>query len=153
MVLLSIHLTTAVSALLRFLDMGIENFLVASSVLAVVGQRLVRKICEACAAPFTPSPEELAFYAQADVPKKKHFLHGEGCNFCAHTGYQGRIGVYEVMVVDEKLRKLIVDGADAERFREHAIANGMRTLRDEGLRLVSEDVTTIAEILRTIYVA
>ncbi len=153
LVLSSIHATDAVAALLRFLDMGIENFLVASSVLAVVGQRLVRKICEACAVPFTPSPEELAFYAQADGPRKKEFFHGAGCNFCTHTGYQERIGVYEVLVIDEQLRKLIVRGADADEFRSFAISSGMRTLRDEGLRLVSEDVTTIAEILRTIYVA
>ncbi|MGH9277251.1 MAG: GspE/PulE family protein [Acidimicrobiales bacterium] len=153
LVLSSLHATDAVSALLRFLDMGIENFLVASSLLAVVGQRLVRQICEACKAPYQPSSQELTFYREADSKPKNKFWHGEGCNFCAHTGYQDRMGVYEVLVLDEGIRKLVVQGADAEKLRAHALRNGMRTLLDEGLRLVDEDVTTISEILRTIYVA
>jgi type IV pilus assembly protein PilB len=152
-VLSSLHATDSVSALLRFLDMGIENFLVASSVLAVVGQRLVRKICDACRVPYTPSPEELAFYVQADGARKKQFWQGEGCNFCVGTGYLERIGVYEVLRIDEGLRKLVVQGGDAEDLRAYAIGSGMRTLKDEGIRLVGEDVTTVAEILRTIYVA
>lgn len=153
LVLSSLHATDSVSALLRFLDMGIESFLVASSVLAVVGQRLVRKICDACRAPYEPSPEELAFYLQADGEPKKRFWHGEGCNFCAQTGYQERIGVYEVLRIDEGLRKLVVQGGDAQDLRAYAVSSGMRTLKDEGIRLVGEDVTTVAEILRTIYVA
>ena len=153
LVLSSLHATDSVSALLRFLDMGIENFLVASSVLAVVGQRLVRKICDACKVPYTPSPEEEAFYLAVNGKPKDEFWHGEGCNFCANTGYQERIGVYELLRVDEGLRKLVVQGGDAADLRAYAVASGMRTLKDEGIRLVGEDVTTVAEILRTIYVA
>ncbi len=152
LVLSSLHATDAVSALLRFLDMGIESFLVASSVLAIVGQRLVRRICDACKAPFDPPAEDLAFYFEADGAPKSTFWHGEGCNFCSQTGYQDRIGVYEVLVLDEATRKLVVNGAGAQELRAHAVANGMHTLRDEGLRLVEEDVTTISEILRTIYI-
>ena len=98
LVLSSLHATDAASALHRFLDMGIESFLIASSVLGVVGQRLVRRICPACRAPYEPSADELAFYeAMAAASRRTMFFHGEGCNFCASTGYPGRIGVYEVL--------------------------------------------------------
>jgi type IV pilus assembly protein PilB len=153
LVLSSIHATDAVSGLLRFLDMGIESFLVASSVLAVVAQRLVRRICTACQAPYQPSQDELAFYQRSGGRAKARFWHGEGCNFCAQTGYQDRIGVYELLVLDDELRKFVIAGADTGELRDRAVEHGMHTLKQEGLRLVAEDVTTIAEILRTIYVA
>ncbi len=152
LVLSSLHATDAVSALLRFLDMGIESFLVASSVLAVIGQRLVRRICDACKEPYEPSVEERAFYREAGGVLKNRFWHGAGCNFCAKTGYQDRIGVYEVLVLDDALRKRVVGGAEPSEIRAYAQQRGMRTLSEEGMRLVREDVTTISEILRTVYV-
>ena len=93
----SLHATDAVSALHRFLDMGIESFLIASSVLAVVGQRLVRRICPSCKARYNPTAEELAFYEESGGPPKDTFYIGTGCNFCSDTGYQDRIGVYELL--------------------------------------------------------
>ena len=100
-VLSSLHATDAVSAVHRFLDMGIESFLIAPALLAVVGQRLVRRMCPECKVPYDPAPEELAFYEAHDAPQKQEFFHGEGCNFCSGTGYQERIGVYEVLQVTE----------------------------------------------------
>ena len=88
-VLSSLHATDSVAALHRFLDMGIESFLIASSVVGVVGQRLVRRICPSCKAPYQPTAEELAFYEQSGGPAKKTFYHGEGCNFCSGTGLPG----------------------------------------------------------------
>ena len=150
-VLSSLHATDSVSAVHRFLDMGIESFLIAPALLAVVGQRLVRRICPECTVGYDPAPEELAFYEAHSGAKKTEFFHGEGCNFCSGTGYQERIGVYEVLEVSEGIRQLIVDTAPASELRELAIEEGMRPLRQEALRLVTEDVTTISEILRSVY--
>jgi type IV pilus assembly protein PilB len=150
-VLSSLHATDAASAIHRFLDMGIEPFLIAPSVLAVVGQRLVRRICRECRAPYEPPADELAFYESIGGAEKTQFFHGEGCNFCSGTGYQERIGVYEVLRMTDAMRELIVDQPAYSELRKLAIAEGMHPLRDEALRLVAEDTTTIPEILRSVY--
>jgi type IV pilus assembly protein PilB len=151
-VLTSLHATDAAAAVHRLLDMGIEPFLVSSSLLAVVAQRLVRRTCTSCAAPHKPSPDEVAFLAQLGCRKRTGFVQGTGCNLCSHTGYQDRIGVYEVLVATDEVRALIVNRASRDELRELAIAQGMRPLRSEGVRLVEEGVTTIAEVARSIYV-
>jgi type IV pilus assembly protein PilB len=152
LVLSSIHATDAVAALHRFLDMKIESFLVASSVLCVVGQRRVRRICPECKAPYDLSADEAALWKAWEMPDKAVFWRGEGCTFCAHTGYQGRIGVYEVLRTSDELKALIVENAPHERIREVAVEQGMRPLARQALQLVYHDVTTIPEIARTIYV-
>jgi type IV pilus assembly protein PilB len=152
-VLSSLHATDAVAALHRFLDMGIESFLIASSVLAVVGQRLVRRICESCKAPYTPSVEELDFYVSSGGAPKKHFLAGTGCNLCSGTGYSDRIGVFELLPITPEIRRLVVGWATQDELRRLAVKQGMRTLRDEAVALVTQDRTTIAEVVRNIYTA
>ena len=152
LVLTSLHGTDASGALERFLDLGIEPFLVASSVIGVVGQRLVRRICRYCSVPYEPLPEEIDFYRRMGGPEKTEWWHGEGCNFCFRTGFEDRIGVYELLVVTEELRQLIAHKARHDEIQQLAVHQGMRTLRDGGIRLVAEDVTTISEILRNIYV-
>jgi type IV pilus assembly protein PilB len=147
----SLHATDAVSALHRFLDMGIESFLIASSVLAVVGQRLVRRICPSCKAPYVPTDEEMAFYEESGGTPKDTFYRGTGCNFCSETGYQERIGVYELLEMTSEIRRLIVGWATQEELRALAQKQGMRTLRQEAMALVTQDVTTIAEVLRSMY--
>jgi type IV pilus assembly protein PilB len=147
----SLHATDAVSALHRFLDMGIESFLIASSVLAVVGQRLVRRICPSCKAPYRPNDEEMAFYEESGGEPKTTFYRGTGCNFCSDTGYQDRIGVYELLEMTSEIRRLIVGWATQEELRSLAQKQGMRTLRQEAMSLVTQDVTTIAEVLRSMY--
>jgi type IV pilus assembly protein PilB len=151
LVLSSLHATDTAAALHRFLDMGIEAFLVASSVVGVVGQRLVRRICPTCKARYKPTAEERAFYEQSGGPAKTKFWSGEGCNFCAGTGYQDRIGVYELLRISPEIKRLIVGWATQEEIRRLAIAQGMRTLLEEALSLVSQDVTTISEVIRGIY--
>ncbi|MCU1497422.1 MAG: pilus assembly protein PilB [Acidimicrobiales bacterium] len=151
-VLSTIHATDATSALHRFLDMGIESFLLASSMLAVVGQRLIRRNCPDCQAPYQPSTEDLAFYERANGKPKDVFLKGQGCTTCSGTGYLGRIGVYEVLRVTDEMRELIVRNAPVDDIRKLAIEQGMAPLRDQALRLVADDVTTIAEVMRTIYI-
>jgi type IV pilus assembly protein PilB len=150
-VMSSIHATDSVAALHRFLDMGIEAFLVASSVLGIVSQRLVRRICKSCAAPYHPTDEEMAFYHDGGGEPKKRFVKGTGCNFCSNTGYQDRIGVYEFLHMTPEFRRLLVGWATQDELRRIAINQGMRTLRTEGLSLVHQDVTTISEVIRSIY--
>lgn len=147
----SLHATDSVSALHRFLDMGIESFLIASSVLAVVGQRLVRRICPSCKSPYTPTEEELVFYEESGGPPKESFFQGSGCNFCSNTGYKERIGVYELLIMTPELRRLVVGWATQEELRNMAVKQGMRTLRQEAINLVAQDVTSIAEVIRSMY--
>jgi type IV pilus assembly protein PilB len=152
-VLSSLHATDTAAAMHRFLDMGIEPFLVASSLLGVVGQRLIRRLCPHCVEEYTPSPEELAFYRRASGDHdKRAFVRGAGCNFCGHTGYFERVGIYEVMRATDEIKQLVVDHAPHETLRSLAVEQGMRTLHDQALRLVTEDQTTLAEVLRTVQV-
>ncbi len=152
-VLSSLHATDATAALHRFIDMGIESFLIASSVLAVVAQRLVRRICSACKEPYMPHIDELASYERWGGTDKTTFFHGAGCNLCANTGFSDRIGVYELLRISDAMRRLVVTQASQAELRALAEQEGMRTLREEGLRLIDKDVTTVTELLRTIYVA
>ncbi|HEU5270483.1 MAG TPA: ATPase, T2SS/T4P/T4SS family [Jatrophihabitans sp.] len=151
-VLSSLHATDSVAALHRLLDMGIETFLVASSVTAVLAQRLVRRICGYCRAEYQPSAEELAFLAAAGGKEPAAgFVRGLGCNFCAHTGYLDRIGVYEMLPISEAIRELVLERASHEEIRKLARSEGMRVLLEEALRLIAEGITTVPEVLRTVY--
>lgn len=153
-VLSSLHATEAVSALYRLLDMGIEAFLIASSVTAVVAQRLVRRSCTSCLSPYDPSPDELAFlHTFGGSEPIGGFQHGTGCHFCSQTGYLERIGVYEMLVITDEVRELIVDHAPHDQMRKLAQNQGMRTLQQQAAQLVTHGTTTAAEVMRSIYVA
>lgn len=147
----SLHATDSVSALHRFLDMGIESFLVASSVLAVVGQRLLRRICPSCKTHYTPTEDELTFYYGSGAPEGVEFFHGVGCNYCSDTGYKDRIGVYELLVMTPEIKRLVVGWATQEELRNLAVKQGMRTLSQEALSLVAQGITTIGEVVRSVY--
>jgi type IV pilus assembly protein PilB len=153
-VISSMHATDSVSALHRFLDMGIESFLVASSVLAIVGQRLLRRICPSCKTTYTLTDDEREFYMGSGVasdPDKQVFYYGSGCNFCSDTGYKDRIGVYELLVMTPEIKRLIVGWATQEELHNMAMKQGMRTLRQEAIALVNQDITTVAEVIRSVY--
>jgi type IV pilus assembly protein PilB len=152
-VLSSLHATDAVSALHRLLDMGIEEFLIASAITGVVAQRLVRRTCPYCKQAYEPSADELGFLQAigGDVPDGG-FLHGAGCNLCAHTGFLDRIGVHEMLAVTDEVRELIIDHGSHEDIRKLARSQGMRTLQEEGMYLVGAGVTTLAEVMRSIYI-
>jgi type IV pilus assembly protein PilB len=150
-VISSMHATDSVSALHRLLDMGIESFLVASSVLAVVGQRLLRRICPSCKTTYTLSDDEREFYEESGGPQKEVFYYGSGCNFCSDTGYKERIGVYELLVMTPEIKRLIVGWATQEELHNMAMKQGMRTLRQDAINLVAQDVTTVAEVIRSVY--
>ena len=152
LVLSSLHGTDSVAALHRFLDMGIEAFLIASSVVGVIGQRLLRRICDSCKEPYTPGADEVAVFRQhSGGSEKTTFYKGAGCSFCAGTGYRDRIGVYELLRITPELRRLIVGWATTEELRRLAVAQGMRTMLREAMALVENDVTTIPEVVRTLF--
>jgi type IV pilus assembly protein PilB len=153
-VLSTVHATDAASALHRFIDMGIEPYLLSSALLATVGQRLVRRTCGDCAKPYEPSPDELAFYERAggSLDDLEGLRKGTGCVSCAGTGYFGRVGVYEVLRVDDEVRTKLIENAHADRIREVAVADGMVPMQKQAIDLVSDGATTIAEVMRTVYV-
>jgi type IV pilus assembly protein PilB len=131
--------------------MGIESFLVASSIIGIVGQRLVRRICPSCKVAYTLTAEEQAFYEESGGSDKKEFVRGQGCNFCSGTGYQGRIGVYELLRITPEIKRLVVGWATQDELRRLAERQGMRSLREEAIGLVAQDVTTVSEVIRSIY--
>src|SRR5918994_1440274 len=149
LVLSTLHTNDAPSTINRLMNMGIEPFLVASSVNLICAQRLVRRICAACAEPHPAPPEALmqagfsADDASTVVPNK-----GKGCERCNNTGYKGRVGLYEVMEVTDELRELILVGASGLELRRRAVEEGMITLRQSGLRKVKDGMTTIEEVAR-----
>jgi type IV pilus assembly protein PilB len=151
-VLSSLHGTDAVAALHRLLDMGIEAFLVASSIVGVVSQRLLRRVCDNCKEPYEPGAEELAVFRQhSGGSEKSVFYQGKGCSYCSNTGYHGRIGVYELLRITPELRRLIVGWATTEELRRLAVAQGMRTMLREAMALVETDMTTVPEVVRTLF--
>jgi type IV pilus assembly protein PilB len=154
LVLSSLHATESIAALYRLLDMGIEAFLIASSVTGVIAQRLVRRNCPNCLERYDPSTEELSFLRTfGSLDDSQEFRHGAGCHLCSHTGFLGRIGVYELLTVTDEVRELIVERAPHDEMRKLALSQGMRTLQEQAARLVRDGTTTAAEVMRSIYVA
>ena len=145
LVLATLHTNDAASAVTRLVDMGVEPFLLASTLRGVLAQRLVRKLCTACrsASPSSAADRELL---GPDTPAQ--LWHATGCPECSRTGYAGRSGIYELIVADETFQRLIHTGADEAQLRAHAIANGTRSLRDDGLRLLARGQTSAEELLR-----
>jgi type IV pilus assembly protein PilB len=153
LVMSSLHATDASSALYRLIDMGIEPFVVASSLVGVVGQRLVRKTCPSCATPYEPSAQLIARYESLGGVQHDAFVHGTGCNYCSHTGFRDRVGVYEVLEVSDEIRQLMVSGAPPQDVRTLAVAQGMRSMATEAMALVTDGITTIDEVIRNVYVS
>jgi type IV pilus assembly protein PilB len=149
LVLSSLHATDAVGAIYRFLDMGIEPFMVASSIIGVQAQRLVRRICDRCGADDPPPPDELAFY-RAIGGTGTRFRRGAGCAYCSHTGFRERIGIFEVMRVTDEFKRLLVHEAAPATLRLQAVRDGMTSLRHSGLARIDDGLTTIGEVMRTI---
>ena len=149
LVLATLHTNDAVGAVTRLVDMGVEPFLVASSLIGVLAQRLVRKLCPVCRREHAPDAAERKMLDDSLGASDAETLYAPGsCPACANTGYQGRTGIYELLTVDDSLRTLIHDGASEGRLRDYARAHGMRTIRDDGLRWVRAGATSLEEVLR-----
>jgi type IV pilus assembly protein PilB len=149
LVLSTLHTNDAAGAVTRLIDMGVEPFLIASTLEAVLAQRLVRRVCPACRATYAPAPELLR---QAGVKREevgdRVFHFGRGCPACAQTGYRGRLGIYEWLRMTEAVRDLVVQRSPTLVIRQKALEQGMRTLRDDGLRAIFDGHTTIEEIVK-----
>ncbi len=149
LVLSTLHTNDAASAVTRLINMGIEPFLVATSVILIVAQRLVRRLCKKCKQPTEVSPQvliELGF--TPEEAKSVTIYKATGCNECNNTGYKGRIGLFEVLEVTEEIQELILSGASAAEIRRKAIEQGMLTLRRSGLEKIKAGITSIEEVLR-----
>jgi len=145
----TLHTNDAPTAITRLLDLGLEPYLVTSTLEAVVAQRLVRRICTKCRAEFEPSEEMLGeLDLTPEEVRGRTFFFGKGCDECNNTGYRGRTGIFEIMHLDDELRDLILHQASTNTIREEARKSGMRTLRDSGLLAVYDGITTIEEIIR-----
>jgi type IV pilus assembly protein PilB len=152
LVLSSLHTNDAPSAITRLIEMEVETFLVASAVDCVVAQRLARKLCERCAEAYEPEATELL---EAGLPESRlgepgTFKRPAGCSACGNTGYRGRVGLYEVMLMSEEIERLSVERASSESIRAVAIEQGMLTLRDDGLEKARMGQTSIEEIARVV---
>ena len=128
-----------------FADIGAEPYLVSSTINLVISQRLVRVICDTCKEEYTPTEDILKGLG---VGQKKGFFKGKGCSVCKNTGYSGRIGIFELLIVNDKIRKLIVDKASSDVIKKTAIETGMKTLRDDGLDKVLKGITTPEEVIK-----
>jgi type IV pilus assembly protein PilB len=149
LVLSTLHTNDAPSSINRMMNMGIEPFLVASSTHLVAAQRLVRRICSNCKEPHeVPEQALLNIGFTKDELESLQLFRGRGCDTCSGTGYKGRIGLYEVLEIDEDIKDLILSGASAYELTEKAIDNGMLTLRDSGLQKIRSGVTSIEEVMR-----
>jgi general secretion pathway protein E len=146
LVLATLHTNDAVSATTRLVDMGVEPYLLSSSLLGVLAQRLVRKLCPACKVPYQPGAAEIA---EIGGPIAGGALFGPlGCAACSGTGYAGRTGIYELLVMDEDSRRLIHERAAEHELRAHATRKGMRGLRQDGMRWVLSGETSLEEVVR-----
>ena len=152
LVLSSLHATDAAGALLRFIDMGIEGFLIASSVIAIVAQRLVRKVCDGCKTPHAPTVEETEFAASEGRHVPKQLYHGAGCGRCSHTGYYDRIGVFEVLTMTDEMKRIVIGRGSHKEIMAAAQAQGAVPLRIDAWEKVAAGVTTVSEVLRSVYI-
>jgi general secretion pathway protein E len=144
----TLHTNDAAGAISRLLDFGVEPYLVSSSLLCVLAQRLVRRICPDCKQAYEPPPHELRELGIGEVSKDVKFYTGAGCGKCFETGYRGRTGIYELMVITEEIRELVYERQTAGAVKKKALEQGMQTLRMDGARKVLAGTTTIAEVLR-----
>ncbi len=151
LVLSSIHANDAAGVLLRLADFGIEAFLAASSIIGVVAQRMVRRVCSYCAQEAEPAVEERAAYEAEVGERLESMMRGAGCNFCAETGFMGRVAVFEILTLNDEIRRLMIGGAPASAIREQAVADGMVPMRRDGMLKVKQGMVTPGEILRSVY--
>jgi type IV pilus assembly protein PilB len=148
LVLTTLHTNDAVSTVTRLINIGVEPFLVATAVNVAAAQRLVRKICVSCKEGYRPSAEEAALFGLEPVPEVLY--RGRGCKACRNMGYSGRMALYEVFWINAPVRRMVLDGADGDTLRRHAIEGGMVTLRQAGFRRAIQGHTTVEEILAVV---
>ncbi len=153
LVLSTLHTNDAAGAITRLVDMGVEPFLISSSLISVLAQRLARAICPRCKVAYSPPTDALGrLGADARIDPDVTFYRGRGCDYCRGTGYRGRIGIFELLTISDPVRDMVVHRASSTELKAQSIREGMRTLRDDGLEKVMSGISTIEEILRVVYV-
>lgn len=150
LVLSTLHTNSAAITAARLIDMGVEPFLIASGIRCIIGQRLARRLCDACKRPAEPSSAELAALSTLENGAPTTVHEPEGCVSCIGTGYRGRVGLYEVMTLTEELRGLIVAKAPSGEIEAAAVAAGMHRMRDDGLEKAAQGITSVAEVMRVV---
>jgi len=143
----TLHTNTAPGAIIRLIDMGVEPYLISSSLIAVLNQRLVRSICPSCKTDYQPLEEEIKMLDPELIGKNQKYYTGKGCHLCNGTGFGGRTGIFELMVMNEELRRLTMKKAELREIRDEARKTGMKTLREDGIIKVIEGKTTINEVI------
>lgn len=151
LVLSSIHANDAPSALFRLTNLGVERYLIASSVIGVVAQRLVRRVCSHCTTEVESVMEEKLAYREAMGEELKSYAGGMGCNFCNHTGFRGRTGLFELLVINDASQQLFLQGASSFELKAEAERQGMTPMRRDGMQKVKEGITTPAEVIRNVF--
>ncbi len=144
----TLHTNDAPSAITRLVDMGVEPFLIASSLVAVLAQRLVRVLCKECREGYEASREELSEIGLRPPDRPVELYRPQGCANCNYTGYRGRLGIFELMLVDDDIRALVSQNIDAKSIKKKAQQKGMSSLRADGARKVLHGITSVAEVLR-----
>jgi type IV pilus assembly protein PilB len=145
----TLHTNDAPSAIARLLDLGLEPFLVTATLEGILAQRLVRKLCNNCKTEYTPSLEQLMeLELRPEDVAGRVFYYGKGCENCNNTGYRGRQGIYEIMLLDDEMKDQIVQHASTQVLRQEAKKRGMRSLRHSGLMAIYDGITTIEEVVR-----
>jgi len=152
LVLSSVHASDSVSSVLRLIDLGVEPFLITSALVAIVAQRLVRRVCSHCKTPKVVPEEERLAYKEEMGEDLEEFQYGEGCNLCAQTGYKGRMAVYEILVMSETIRRMILKGDSADAIRAQAVEEGMILMRTDGMMKAKLGMTTPYEVVRNVFV-
>ncbi|OIO38902.1 MAG: hypothetical protein AUJ75_02080 [Candidatus Omnitrophica bacterium CG1_02_49_10] len=145
LVLSTLHTNDAPSAVTRLIDMGVEPFLVASSLILIAAQRLARRLCDYCKEGYMPQDEIIKRFA---LPKDGKFCRGKGCNRCNNTGYMGRLGTLETLVIDEEVRRMVTSGSSSDDIKDYASAHGMKSLRENALKKFIKGDTSLEEVLR-----
>jgi general secretion pathway protein E len=149
LVLSTLHTNDAPTGVTRLMDMGIQGYLISSSLLGVVAQRLVRKLCRNCKKAYTPPPSELIQLGlEPEQHKNARFYSPKGCPNCLNTGFKGRNGIFEVLVIDEDLRSLITRSGEMSAIRQMAKKKGMITLQQDGIDKIVRGITSVDEVLR-----
>ncbi len=146
-VLSTLHTNNAPSTIVRLLEMGVEPYILASSLIGVIAQRLVRMICTECREAYTPTLQVMRSIGFDEVPKTLKLFRGAGCKVCRNTGFKGRTGIFELMLVTDKMRQMVLDKAGSKDIEIESRKSGLRTLREDGIRKVLQGVTTLDEIM------
>ncbi|MBN1643730.1 MAG: type II/IV secretion system protein [Dehalococcoidales bacterium] len=152
LVLSSVHANDSVGVLFRMVDLGIERYLLASTLIGISTQRMIRRLCPHCLSPYEPSPEELALYdEELSERPQKFYGSGIGCNLCGNIGYQGRTGIFETLLMSEEIRRMLLTNVSAVDIKAQALREGMVTMKHDGMLKVKQGITTVNEVMRSVF--